>query len=243
MHSIGLRLEQWVKKGLLQFHTTRPTVHGLEMHLVLMHKLVSEYKPTVVIVDPISNLQTAGTLEDSSSMLTRLVDFLRKEKITGFMVSLGTMGSQQESTDEGLSSMVDTWMLLRDIELGGERNRALYVLKSRGMNHSNQVREFLITSKGIKLVVPYLGAEGVLTGSARLTQEAKEKAIKVAFKDELRRKEMAMEHRRKAMQAQIEALQAGFKAEEEEFFRMQNASLLASETVETDRDAMARSRK
>ncbi|QIF02822.1 circadian clock protein KaiC [Roseimicrobium sp. ORNL1] len=243
MHSIGLRLDQWVKKGLLQFHTTRPTVHGLEMHLVLMHKLVSEYKPTVVIVDPISNLQTAGTLEDSSSMLTRLVDFLRKEKITGFMVSLGTMGNQQESTDEGLSSMVDTWMLLRDIELGGERNRALYVLKSRGMNHSNQVREFLITSKGIKLVVPYLGAEGVLTGSARLSQEAKEKATRLALKDELRRKEMAMEHRRKAMQAQIEALQAGFKAEEEEFARMRNSSVLAAEALDLDRDAMARSRK
>lgn len=243
MRSIGIRLDQWEKKGLLQFHTTRPTVHGLEMHLVLMHKLVSEFKPTVVIVDPISNLQTAGTVEDSSSMLIRLVDFLRKEKITAFMVSLGTMGSQQESTDEGLSSMVDTWMLLRDMEIGGERNRALYVLKSRGMNHSNQVREFLITSKGIKLVMPYLGAEGVLTGSARLSQEARERATKLALDDELRRKQMAMEHRRKAMQAQIEALQAGFKAEEEEFVRMQSASLLAAETLETDRDAMARNRK
>lgn len=243
MHSIGIRLDQWVKKGLLQFHTTRPTVHGLEMHLVLMHKLVAEYKPKVVIVDPISNLQSAGTLEDSSSMLIRLVDFLRKEKITGFLVSLGTMGVQQESTEEGLSSMVDTWLLLRDIELGGERNRALYVLKSRGMNHSNQIREFLITSKGIKLVLPYLGAEGVLTGSARMSQEAREKATKLALKDELRRKEMAMEHRRKAVQAQIEALQAGFKAEEEEFVRMQNASLLAAERLEADREAMARSRK
>ncbi|RBP46360.1 circadian clock protein KaiC [Roseimicrobium gellanilyticum] len=243
MRSIGIRLDQWTKKGLLQFHSTRPTVHGLEMHLVLMHKLISEFKPSVVIVDPISNLQSAGTLEDSSSMLIRLVDFLRKEKITGFLISLGSMGNQQESTDEGLSSMVDTWLLLRDIELGGERNRALYVLKSRGMNHSNQVREFLISSKGIKLVVPYLGAEGVLTGSARLSQEAREKATKLVLKDELRRKEMAMEHRRKAMLAQIEALQAGFKAEEEEFARMRNASQLAANTLEQDRDAMARSRK
>lgn len=243
MRSIGIRLDQWVKKGLLQFHSTRPTVHGLEMHLVLMHKMIAEYKPAVVIVDPISNLQTAGTLEDSSSMLIRLVDFLRKEKVTAFLVSLATMGNQQESTDEGLSSMVDTWLLLRDIELGGERNRALYVLKSRGMNHSNQVREFLITTKGIKLVVPYLGSEGVLTGSARLSQEAKEKATMMALKDELRRKEMAMEHRRKAVQAQIEALQAGFKAEEEEFVRMQASNLLAVETLETDREAMSRSRK
>lgn len=243
MRSIGVRLDQWAKKGLLQFHSTRPTVHGLEMHLVLMHKLVSEFKPAVVIVDPISNLQTAGTIEDSSSMLVRLVDFLRKEKITAFLVSLGTMGKQQESTDEGLSSMVDTWLLLRDIELGGERNRALYVLKSRGMHHSNQVREFLITAKGIKLIVPYLGSEGVLTGSARLSQEAKEKASKLALRDELRRKEMAMEHRRKAVQAQIEALQAGFKAEEEEFARMRSASVLASDTLELDREAMARSRQ
>ena len=243
MRSIGIRLDQWTKKGLLQFHSTRPTVHGLERHLVLMHKLISEFKPSVVIVDPISNLQSAGTLEDSSSMLIRLVDFLKKEKITAFLISLGTMGTQQEFTEVGLSSMVDTWLLLRDIELGGERNRALYVLKSRGMNHSNQVREFLITSKGIKLVVPYLGSEGVLTGSARLSQEAKEKAAKVAIDDELRRRELAMEHRRKSLQAQIEALQAGFKAEEEEFMRMRTANLLATEALHLQRDAMARSRR
>jgi circadian clock protein KaiC len=242
MRSIGLRLDQWVKKGLLQFHSTRPTVHGLEMHLVLMHKMVSEFKPAVVVVDPISNLQTAGTLMDSSAMLIRMVDFLRKEKATAFLVSLGTMGKLQESTDEGLSSMVDTWLLLRDIELGGERNRALYVLKSRGMNHSNQVREFIITSKGIKLTAPYLGPEGVLTGSARLSQEAKEKSARLALQEELRRKELALQHRRKSMQAQIQALQAGFLAEEEEFERTRASSLRTTEALELDREAMARSR-
>ena len=177
MKSIGINLEPHVRKGLFRFHATRPTVFGLEMHLALMHKMIEKFKPTVVILDPVSSIQNAGTLEDSTNMLLRMVDFLRKKKITGFMISLTSAANKSmEATDEGLSSLVDTWLLLRDVELGGERNRLLYVLKSRGMAHSNQVREFLITSKGIKLVEAYLGEEGVLTGSARLSQLNRETA-------------------------------------------------------------------
>jgi circadian clock protein KaiC len=216
MRSIGINLQPHADRQLLRFHSTRPAVHGLEMHLVRMHKLIEGFKPTVVVVDPISNLRSAGTLEDSASMLVRLIDFLRRSQITAFFTSLSEQGTSLEMTDEGISSLVDTWLLVRDIELGGERNRALYVLKSRGMAHSNQVREFLITSRGLRLLPAYIGPAGVLTGSARLTQEARDKSEAQVAKENLERQKSNLEHRRKALNAQIEALRAGFKAEEEE---------------------------
>ena len=243
MRSIKVRLEPHVRRGLLQFHSTRPTVHGLEMHLVRMHKLIEAFKPSVVVVDPVSNLQSAGNLEDSTNMLIRLVDFLRKKRITAFMISLSAGGRFQESTEEGLSSMVDTWLLLRDIELGGERNRVLYVLKSRGMAHSNQVREFLITSQGINLVDAYLGSGGVLTGSARLNQESRERAEVRLAREELARKKLTLEHRRKSVEAQIEVLRTQFKTEQEEFDRVASNARISNDQIESDRDAMAKSRR
>ena len=244
MGSIGLRLEPYVRKNLLKFHSTRPTVHGLEMHLVLMHKIIEEFKPSVVVVDPVSSVQSAGTLDDSTNMLIRLVDFLRMKKITGFLISLSSAGSKSlETTEEGLSSMVDTWLLLRDMESGGERNRLMYVLKSRGMAHSNQVREFLITSQGIKLMEVYLGAGGVLTGSARVNQLNLERAQTQNVKEEFKRKQLALEHRRKAMEAQIEALHAGFLAEQEEFARMAANEQWQKKQTEGYQQAMARSRR
>jgi len=243
MRSIKVRLEPHVRRGLLQFHSTRPTVHGLEMHLVRMHKLIEAFKPSVVVVDPVSNLQSAGNLEDSTNMLIRLVDFLRKKRITAFMISLSAGGRFQESTEEGLSSMVDTWLLLRDIELGGERNRVLYVLKSRGMAHSNQVREFLITSQGINLVDAYLGSGGVLTGSARLNQESRERAEVQLAREELARKKLTLEHRRKSVEAQIEVLRTQFKTEQEEFDRVASNARISNHQIESDRDAMAKSRR
>ncbi len=175
MRSIGLKLEPYVRRGLLQLQSTRPTSHGMEMHLVRMHKLIDRFRPSVVIFDPVSNLATAGTLDDSSSLLVRLIDFLRKQRITAFLISLTPGGKTLEATDEGMSSMADTWLLLRDIETNGERNRAIYVLKSRGMAHSNQVREFLITSRGVRLVPPYAGPDGFLTGSARRRQQERDR--------------------------------------------------------------------
>ena len=244
MKSIGVDLEPHVRKGLLKFHSARPTVHGLEMHLVQTHKMIETFKPSVVVFDPVSNLQSAGTLEDSTSMLIRLIDFLRKNKITGFMISLNSGNSKSlEMTEEGLSSMVDTWLLLRDIEVGGERNRLIYVLKSRGMAHSNQVREFLITSKGLKMVQVYLGTGGVLTGSARLTQENRERAEQQTAADELERRKLALDHRRKVIAAQVEALRGELKIEEEEFLRVAASSRLRDEQTETDRQAMFASRR
>jgi circadian clock protein KaiC len=243
MKVVGINLEPYVRKGLLQFHSTRPTVHGLEMHLVRMHKMVEQFRPAVVIVDPVSNLQSAGNLDDSTNMLIRLIDFLRQKHITAFLISLSTGGKALETTEEGLSSMVDTWLLLRDIETGGERNRLIYVLKSRGMAHSNQVREFLITSKGIKLEEAYLGAAGVLTGSARLSQEARERIEKQTAQEEWERKKLALAHRRKAIEAQIEALRASYKTEEEEFARVATEVRRLDLQIENNRVAMAKSRK
>ncbi len=241
---IGLHLQRYVDSGLLQFHSARPTVQGLELHLVRMHKLIAEFKPRMVILDPVSNLQSAGTLDDSTNMLIRLIDFLRKHGITGFFVSLTTnRSSSLEGTDEGMSSLVDTWMLARDIELGGERNRALYVLKSRGMAHSNQVREFLITKHGVRLIPAYLGPTGVLTGSARLIQETKEKAEAEAAGEEVQRQKMALVHRRQAMEAQVSALRAGFQADEQEYSRALAMHELRQKQIEADRLAMAKSRK
>ena len=242
MRSIGVDLAPYVKKGTLEFHSTRPTVFGLEMHLVRMHKLIADFQPSVVIIDPVSNMQNAGTLDESTNMLIRMVDYLRKNNILGFMVSLSGGGKALEATEEGLSSIVDTWLLLRDVESNGERNRLLYILKSRGMAHSNQVREFLITSHGLKLVEAYLGDEGVLTGSARVAQEARNAKDWRMTEDEIARKKLAYEHRRRAAEAQIEALRAGLMAEEEEFMRTVEAEKARLQKISTDREAMSRSR-
>jgi len=244
MRSLGISLQPHVDRQLLQFHSARPTMHGLEMHLVRMHKMIETFRPHVVVVDPISNLQSAGSLDDSTNMLIRLIDFLRKKQVTAFFVSLSSAGATStEMTDEGMSSLVDTWLLVRDIELGGERNRAMYVLKSRGMAHSNQVREFLMTSKGIKLVPAYLGASGVLTGSARLSQEARDQAELRIATEELERKRLALDHRRRAIEAQMEVLRAQFKAEEEEYAHTTLSAQIKADLVNAERSAMAKSRR
>jgi circadian clock protein KaiC len=243
MRTIGIDLQPFVRKELLLIHSARPTVSGLEMHLVRMHRMIGQFQPAVVIVDPVSNLQTAGTSEEATMLFVRLVDFLRKNGILGFLVSLTNGASALETSGDGVSSIVDTWLLLRDIESNGERNKVLYVLKSRGMDHSNQVREFHITSKGVKLVDAYLGSSGVLTGSARLAQEARETADAEILKQEMGRRALALTHRRKAMEAQIEALRAAFDAEAEEFRRTAANEKVRLGQLEIDRDAMALSRR
>ena len=243
MRTVGIELQPFIRKDLLRIHSARPTIYGLEMHLVRTHQMISEFQPSVVIVDPVSNLRTAGTIEDTSMLFVRLVDFLRKHGILGFLVSLTGGAMAHETTQEAISSMVDTWLLLKNVELNGERNKVLYVLKSRGMDHSNQVREFHITSKGVKLVDAYLGPSGVLTGSARLAQEALEAADVEKSKQEMERRKLALAHRRKAMEAQIEALQSALHAEEEEFRRTVSNEKMRLGRVEIDREAMARSRR
>jgi len=216
MESIGLDLEQWVKKGLLKFHSARPTLYGLEMHLVTFHKVIEAFTPQVFIVDPISNLIDAGTAPEVKSVLTRLIDYLKMKKISTFLTDLTHFGNSPERTREEISSLIDTWLLLRDIELKGERNRGLYILKSRGMDHSNQIQEFLITNRGLDLVDIYTGSGEALTGSARAAQEAQEKALEMERRHEVDRIRRDQERKRNVLEAKIAALRAEFDAESEE---------------------------
>jgi circadian clock protein KaiC len=216
MRSIGLDLETWAKKGLLRFHSVRSMIYGLEMHLTTFHKLVEEFKPKVVVLDPVSNLIHAGNLGDAIAMLTRLVDFLKVGGITALLTSLTSRDGTLEKTEVEISSLVDTWLLLRDLESGAERNRAMYVLKSRGMAHSNQIREFLLTSHGVVLADVYVGAEGVLTGSARLSQEARERADALSRREQLEAKQRERQRKREALKTRISAMRKEFEAEDVE---------------------------
>ena len=216
MCSIGIDLEPWVQKGLLEFHANRPTFVGLEMHLAMMHKAVNSFKPKVVVVDPLNSFVKGGNVNEVSSMLMRLVDFLKTSQITGLFTHLTLSKVGLEQTEVGISSLIDTWLLLRDIEIGGERNRGLYILKSRGMAHSNQIREILLTDHGVELRDVYLGASGVLTGSARLAQEAQEQAAQLMRKQETENRQLGLERKRKALEAHIAAMRLEFEAQETE---------------------------
>ena len=242
MRSIGLDLDRWVRKGLLRFHAARSTLYGLEMHLVACHKLIQDFKPDAVILDPIGTLTFAGTVSDTTSMLTRLMDFLKSQQITAVWTSL-TSGEEKERTDVAISSLVDTWLLLRDIETGGERNRAIYVLKSRGMAHSNQIREFLLTDHGIELAEIYLGPEGVLTGAARKSQEARETAQALARELEIEAKRRKLARKRQVLEARVAALRSNFDAEEEEMNRVIGEHQDREEVLRQDRQRMAVSRQ
>jgi circadian clock protein KaiC len=239
MRSIGLDLQKWIDEGLLKFHASRPTLLGLESHLVCMHRMVSEFAPSIVVVDPLSNLTSAGSPREVSAMLLRLVDFLKGEQITAFFTSLTTAGNALEATEVGISSLIDTWLLLRDIEAGGERNRGLYVIKSRGMHHSNQIREFVMTEKGVDLLDVYSGPEGVLTGSLRATQQAREHAADVTRRQEMDRRRRDLERKRKAFEAQMVALKAEFDAVEAEARLVASEDSAREDALERDRDAMA----
>src|SRR5690606_3528221 len=216
MRSIGLDLQQWVDAGLLRYYSARSTMHGLEMHLATFHKMVDDFEPEAVVVDPITNLTSVGSRADASAMLARLIDFLKMRQITAVMTSLTSGGGALESTEVDVSSLADTWLLLRDIELGGERNRGMYILKSRGMSHSNQIREFLLTPRGIELAEAYLGPEGVLTGSARVAQEARERAAAEERRLEANRRQRQLQRKREALEAKIVAMRAEIEAEEHE---------------------------
>ena len=244
MQSIGIFLEKYVKKGLLHFHATRPTLQGLEQHLTTSIKMINKIKPQVVIIDPIDAFVIGGNQNEVKTMMLRLVDFLKMNKITAFFASLSSAGdSSMELTDISVSSLIDTWLLLRDIEIGGERNRGLYILKSRGMAHSNQIREFKLSDNGIELLDVYIGQEGVLTGSARLTQEAKDRAEQVMRHQEIKSKQFRLERKRVAMEAHIGELRAEFEAEESETLKIINMEKARTEEFTKDQSKMATSRK
>jgi circadian clock protein KaiC len=168
LRSIGVDLRPWVRKGVLQIQAARPTTSGLEGHLNLMHQLIVEKKPRVIVVDPISNLISVGTSVEVRAMLARLIDFIKVKRITALFTSLILNEDNPEGTDVGISSFMDTWVVLRNIEVNGERIRALNVVKSRGMPHSNQVREFALTNHGLKLLNVVRHEGRVLVGSERM---------------------------------------------------------------------------
>jgi circadian clock protein KaiC len=243
MRSIGLNLEPWITQGLLRFHAIRPTLSGLEMHLLAIHTLVGEFEPDVVVVDPISSFMRSGEEIDASSMMLRLVDFLKGRQITAFLTNLVTGSQVHEATNMAVSSLIDTWLLLRDIESGGERNRGLNVLKSRGMAHSNQIREFLLTEHGFDLVDAYLGPNGVLTGSLRLSQEAQEHAGAKSRGDRLERKKRTLRRKRQVVEAQVASLRSDLEAKEEELRLSVSDGEALEERLFKQRAAMGRSRK
>lgn len=243
MRSIGVDLQQWIDQGLLTISSERPMTYSLETHLAMIYKLVKEKQPSVVVVDPITNFLSIGSEIEVKAMLMRLVDFFKMHKITGFFTSLTAGGRTMEATDVGISSVIDTWLLMRAIEVGGERNRALYVLKSRGMSHSNQLREFIMSDQGINLVPVYLGTGGVLTGSARLAQETMERAEESGRRQEMERRQYTLERKRHMLEAQIAALQADFAAEEEELKRMTEQETRRRQTIQAERLTMSRKRQ
>jgi len=212
MHSIGIQLDGHVKKGLLRFHAARPTMYGLEMHLVQITKLVREFNPKTVIIDPITNLITVGTITEVQSILNRLLDFLQVNGITAVFTGLTpSMINSNSQTDETMTSMVDTWINVRDIEMNGERNRGLYIMKSRGLKHSNQVREFLITDHGLVLQDVYLSAEGVLTGSAREVHKMQLEIEKQVRHQAAIKNEKELNLKKKELELKIEALKAEYE--------------------------------
>ncbi|BCS34838.1 circadian clock protein KaiC [Luteitalea sp. TBR-22] len=234
MRSIGIDLQHWLDVGLLHYVAVRPSYWGLEMHVVQMVRAITEFKPHAVVIDPISSLEFGTPLGDLKAALLRIVDLLKTRGITAILTSLTSGGGDLEQTDVGLSSLVDTWIVLRDYETRGERNRLVHILKSRGSAHSNQLREFTLSARGFQLADPYVGPEGLLTGTARLAQASRDADERVSRTARLERERLASEIRRRALEGQIAALQAGLASEQQQF-----DLLVAGETERHEREVHA----
>ena len=242
LRSIGLDMTPCIKKGLLKFQSSRPSTYGLEMHLVVMHKLIKDFKPDTVVIDPITNLITVGSASEITSILTRLIDFLQTQQITVVFTALTLNTLIKEQTDESVSSLVDAWLQVRDIELNGERNRGLYIMKSRGMKHSNQVREFMITERGLHLEDVYLSPEGVLTGSAREAHKLQKKTEEILLKHSLIRKDKEIERRAQELQFRIRTLTSEFDSLKEELNYQSVEGQLKKDVLEANRKELIRLR-
>ncbi len=242
MASIGYDLDRWVKKGLLCFRAVRSTLYGLEQHLGNVHKCVHEFDPSVVVVDPLSNLTTIGSDAEVKAMLTRMIDFLKNKSITALFTSLITAGHSAEQTEVGVSSLMDTWLLLRNVENAGERNRLLFILKSRGMAHSNQVREFVLTNSGIQLKEGAVGPGAVLTGSARIAQEMRDKAQTVAENEKATGCRWELEQERSLAKVQLEALRIKTAVLDDELKALKSDEQARVATAARDRAEMVRMR-
>jgi circadian clock protein KaiC len=242
MRSIGIDLGPWVKRGLLQFYASRPGSFGLEKHLVTIHDITTSFDPRVVVIDPITNFASVGTYSEVKSMVTRLIDMFKSRQITAMFTSLTSADSAAELSEVGVSSQMDAWLLLRNLESNGERNRGLYVLKSRGMAHSNQIREFVLTEHGVQLLDVYVGPAGLLTGSARISQEARERAEALERKQRLESTSLDVVRKRQQLEAQIARMRADFEIEERNLLREAQTMKLQDKQLALDRMEIGRAR-
>ena len=242
MKSINIDLKKHIDAGLLQIHAARPTLYGLESHLVAIHKMVKKFKPGTVILDPITNLVTVASLSEVKSMLMRLLDFLQNENITVLFTALVYDKDNSVQTDEGISSIVDAWVQVQDLENNGERNRGIYIMKSRGMSHSNQVREFVITNNGLELVDVYLGPEGILVGSARQAQELQEATGAEMRTYAATRKDRELDRKKTVLEAKIASLKEEFESMRDELNKTFIEEQLKKEIMERNRDQLTQNR-
>lgn len=243
MKSIGIDLATWEAKGLLKFDATRPSYHGLELHLAQSINLIEEFKPSAVAIDPLTDLTTIGSANEVRLMLARLIDYLKNKGITAVLTGVQNDFDMSSNDQSKISSLVDTWISLNWVHSAGERNRSISIIKSRGMNHSNQIREFLLTKEGSRFVDVYLGSAGVLTGSMRVSQEAKDLAEAQARSQEVAHLTAKLDAKRKFYRAQSTALDAELKATEAELQTALSQSKLKEERARLDRADMELSRK
>jgi circadian clock protein KaiC len=242
MRSVGIDLEKYVKQGLLKFQNARPSNFGLEIHLALIHQAISEYQPNVVVIDPVTNFLAVGDISETKSMLTRLIDFLKTSQITGMFNSLTGSQAEIEDSEVGVSSLMDVWLLVKNVESNGERNRGLYILKARGIAHSNQVREFLLTDHGIELLDAYIGSDGVLMGSARAAQTARESAATLERDQSRQRMQRELRRKQQLYEAQLVALQGQYEAERDALLKELEQDQTRESVAATQRLEMARIR-
>lgn len=244
MRSIGIDLQPYLDSGLLKIHASRPMAYGLEMHLITMRKFLDTFKPDVVVIDPISNLTNVGTQTDVRLMLTRFIDHLKLRNITAVCTSLVVQESTAGINAEGISSLMDTWVNLRFFENSNERNRGISVIKSRGMGHSNQIREYLLADHGIEIQDVYLGPSGdLLMGSSKAVQKAEDLAEAVAQRQNADRKKRELETKLKSLDAQIASLNSEYETQKEELDRLISDQQLRNEALATGRSELARIRK
>jgi circadian clock protein KaiC len=195
-----------------------------------------------VVIDPITNFLAVADSTATKSMLTRLIDFLKRRQITAMFTSLTGNTAEIEDSQVGVSSLMDAWLLVKNIESNGERNRGLYILKARGIAHSNQVREFLLTSHGVELVDAYVGSEGVLMGSARAAQTAQENAAIQDREKARERKQRELQRKQELYEAQLVALRGQFETERDAILRELDEDQIRESTAATQRIEMARLR-
>ncbi|HMK47878.1 MAG TPA: circadian clock protein KaiC [Methanocella sp.] len=243
MRSIGINLQQWIDKGRLKFHVARPAMHGIEMHLLMMEDEANRFKPQNILIDPITDFTMVGGGREVKSMLIRLIDLFKARGITIMMTELIRGDIRVEKPETYISSLIDTWILLRNFEYGGERCRGLTILKSRGMAHSNQIREFVMSSDGIKLLSPYIGPEGVFMGSIKLSQEAKDNARILNIKREIQHKHDMLEEKMLEYEAKMLAVKTQQKVEESD---LKKGLAMAEQDLQIllgDREQLSRERK